>query len=391
MKILVLAPHPFFQQRGTPIADRRLLEFLSAEGHEVDLLTFPEGEDLVIPRCRIHRLPRIPGAGGIRPGFSLRKLLYDLLMVPMCLRLVGRRHYDLVHAVEESAFIAALARLLFRTPFVYDMDSSLSEQLVNRFRLPRPARRLLETCERAMIRRSLGVLTVCPALVEAARRHDESKLVACVEDGTMLEGASGPVEPLRRALGITGPIVMYVGNLEPYQGVDLLLDSFARVRAASPSAHLVVIGGTPEHIGQYVQRAAEIGIVEQAHFLGPRPLSMLGSYLAQADLLVSPRLEGHNTPMKIYSYLDSGVAVLATRLPTHTQVLDPEIAALAAPDPGAFGAAMAALLGDAPRRLALGRRARQRAREQYTAGAVRAKLDQFYHRIGEQVHAGGAA
>ena len=44
--------------------------------------------------------------------------------------------------------------------------------------------------------------------------------------------------------------------------------------------------------------------------------------LLAADVLVSPRLKGLNTPMKIYSYLDSGSAVLATRLRTHTQVLD---------------------------------------------------------------------
>ena len=60
---------------------------------------------------------------------------------------------------------------------------------------------------------------------------------------------------------------------------------------------------------------------------------MLASLLAQADVLVSPRTRGNNTPMKIYSYLDAGRAVLATDLPTHTQVLTPECARLAPADP----------------------------------------------------------
>ena len=62
---------------------------------------------------------------------------------------------------------------------------------------------------------------------------------------------------------------------------------------------------------------------------------------------MSPRLKGLNTPMKIYSYLDSGSAVLATRLRTHTQVLDDELAYLVEPEPAALGRGLAALLRDA--------------------------------------------
>jgi len=59
VKILLLAPHPFFQARGTPLAVRTVLEFLSGRGHHVDILTLHEGEDLALPNCRIHRLPLI--------------------------------------------------------------------------------------------------------------------------------------------------------------------------------------------------------------------------------------------------------------------------------------------------------------------------------------------
>ena len=74
MRILLLAPHPFFQQRGTPIAERVLLEVLARSGHEIDVLTYPEGEDPGIPSCRILRIPAPPGIRNIRPGFSVKKL-----------------------------------------------------------------------------------------------------------------------------------------------------------------------------------------------------------------------------------------------------------------------------------------------------------------------------
>jgi len=62
VRILLLAPHPFFQQRGTPIAERMLLEVLAGHGHQIDVLTFHEGEDVQIPGCRFRRIPALPCA-----------------------------------------------------------------------------------------------------------------------------------------------------------------------------------------------------------------------------------------------------------------------------------------------------------------------------------------
>ena len=134
-----------------------------------------------------------------------------------------------------------------------------------------------------------------------------------------------------------------------------------------------------------------MGLKDKVQFLGPRPVSDLGGYLAQADVLVSPRLMGNNTPMKIYSYLDSGVPILATRLPTHTQVLDDSIACLAPPVPAEFGKAMAQLAMDRPRRHGLAVRARERVKRDFTPEAMRRKLREFYESIGTLVTAAGRA
>ena len=76
----------------------------------------------------------------------------------------------------------------------------------------------------------------------------------------------------------------------------------------------------------------------QRDFLGPRPMNMFGHYLKQADILVSRRIQENNTPMKIYSYLNSGKAVLVTRLyPTHTRMLNDDVAYLVAPDSASMG------------------------------------------------------
>ncbi|GAB4332589.1 MAG: glycosyltransferase family 4 protein [Desulfobulbaceae bacterium] len=386
MKILVVAPQPFFQERGTPIAVRLLAETLRDVGHEVHLLVFAEGEAVELPGIPLHRHVRLPGTSGVRPGFSLKKLYCDALLLPKLVSLVREHRYDLVHGVEEGAFMALAVKYFFHIPYVYDMDSCLSEQLLDSVPLLRPAGRVLQWLEKRAVGGSSGVLAVCRSLEETARRYGPDIPVARLEDFSLLSGAEEggekeDLEDLRAELGIRGVLLLYVGNLAPYQGIGLLLEAFTRAVSLREDLSLVVIGGSPEDIRTWTSRAEALGVGEKIFFCGPRPVTMLGHYLRQADILVSPRIQGTNTPMKIYSYLDSGIPVIATDLPTHTQVLDDEIACLVAPEPGAMAAAMAGLAGDPERRLRLGRAAVRRVAEEYSAAAYRRKLKTFYARL----------
>jgi len=171
---------------------------------------------------------------------------------------------------------------------------------------------------------------------------------------------------------------MYVGNLEHYQGIGLLLDGFRYTLARLPAAHLVIVGGHQDDIHRYKRRAEHLGILSHVHFLGPRPISSLDGLLRRADVLVSPRLKGLNTPMKIYSYLDSGTAVLATRLRTHTQVLNDRTAYLVPPDPEAMGDGLAHLLSDPGLRSRLAGEAKAYVQQEFTPEAAHRKLTSFY-------------
>lgn len=395
VRILVVAPQPFYQERGTPIATRLLLEALQAAGHSVDVLTYHVGEDPKLPGVRVFRAPAVPFVNDVPIGFSVRKLLCDLALLWRLFTLTRRHRYDVLHAVEEAVFLTLLVRAFAGSRstlgtdkldrlgcrVVYDMDSSLAEQLVGKYAALRFVDGVLNRFERLAIARSDLVLAVCNDLATRARGYATKTPVDVVEDVSLLgTGATkGETENLRRGLLYGELLVLYVGNLEHYQGVDLMLDAIAKLE--SPPMKFVAVGGSHEAVVAYRRRVAELGLGGQVSFIGSRPLAQLGPLLEQADVLVSPRLQGHNTPMKLYSYLAAGKPVLATRIRSHTQVLSDEDALLVEPTPTAVARGLDSLLRSPLLRERLALSARRLATTRYSVTQFRASVASAYQRL----------
>lgn len=367
MNILLLAPHPFYQERGTPIAVNLLLESLSKQGHKIDVLTYHEGTDVAHPGVTIHRIRRPLFARNVPPGPSLKKILCDMVMLPAALKMAQATRYDLVHAVEESVYMAMLIKRRHGIPYLYDMDSSLARQIAEKFGFLKFLLPLMTRTEGTAIRQALGVVPVCDALADIARAEGARKVIL-LRDISLLQPATREEREIVQKLIPTSdrPRFMYLGNLETYQGADLMLESFARFIQEGGKAELIIAGGKENDVRRYQEKAIALGIGPQTRFLGHQPVSRMAALFELADILVSPRIKGNNTPMKIYSYLASGKAILATALPTHTQVLTPEVAVLAPPHIEPFAAAMTRLAADQPLRATLGKAAHELARESYS-------------------------
>jgi glycosyltransferase involved in cell wall biosynthesis len=381
MRILLVAPQPFYQERGTPIAVRMLVEVLCSQGHAVDLLTYHEGADLDIDGLKILRTPALPGLRRIPIGISWKKLVCDLLLSGQLLRLVLSRRYDVIHAVEEAVFPAILLRSSARARVVYDMDSMLGESLVSKWRLLRPVERALRALERAVIRRADAVFAVCSDLAQHVTDDAPGVPVFLIEDVALpSQQYCGSAEPLRELLDIQGSLALYVGNLQRYQGVEQVVSAMAQV-PKSLDLTLVLIGGAESDIARVRALVRKLHLQERVYLLGPRPLAQLAGFLSQADILVSPRSQGSNTPMKVYSYMNSGTPILATRILSHTQVLDDQCAQLVEPNPQALARGLAALATDEGLRARLGAAARRRAREKYSVEAFREKVRVAYRTL----------
>ena len=385
LSILLVAPQPFFQERGTPIAVRLLAETLAAEGYEVHLLVYHEGEDIEMQGVELHRSVRLSFIKDIRPGMSLKKIICDVFVLFKMMSLSRRYSFNLVHAVEESVFLAQYLKMFTRTPYLYDMDSCMSEQIIDKYPRLKWLDSILEPFEKRAVRSSMGVIAVCRALEDIARGYAPDKPILRLEDISMLDENIQGDESLRTEYTISGVMMLYVGNLESYQGIDLLLEGFAQALGPDGehkiNASLLIIGGNTDDIEKCSAYSRRLGIEKNVIFCGPRPMNLLGYYLKQADILVSPRTQGNNTPMKIYSYLGSGKAVLATRLPTHVQALNDEVACLVSADAESMGAGITVLCSDATYREKLGESGQALAEKEYSVTAFREKLSTFYRII----------
>lgn len=151
-RVLMVAPQPFYEDRGTPIAVRQVLEALVELAYQVDVVTYPIGSALELPSIRVFRASNPFGIRRVPIGFSLRKVLLDGSLIPVLHQRLRRRRYLCVHAVEEAAFPAVALGRRYGVPVIYDMQSSLPEQMAAR--LPfrsRPAQALLRACERWLL------------------------------------------------------------------------------------------------------------------------------------------------------------------------------------------------------------------------------------------------
>ncbi|HEX5387017.1 MAG TPA: glycosyltransferase, partial [Gemmatimonadales bacterium] len=267
----------------------------------------------------------------------------------------------------------------YGVPVIYDMQSSLPEQLgKHRAARGRWAQWLLRTIEAWLLRRVDTVVSSAGLL----------QRVAALAPATPAREWHFPIDPAapsiggaaarRRELGIApeASVVLYTGTFEPYQGLPLLLDAVPKVVAQVPGAVFVLVGGEGEGADSVRRDAVRRGLNGSVRLLGRRPREEMPDFLAMADVLVSPRSYGGNLPLKVFDYLAAGRPIVATDVPSHRAMLDESRAVLAAPTPDALASAIVALLGDPERAEGIAR-----------SGQAFADRHLGWHRFVQAVHA----
>jgi glycosyltransferase involved in cell wall biosynthesis len=306
------------------------------------------------------------------------KALQDVPFAWRAVRLSRSGAYDVVHAVEESALLVA-PFLPRGVKFVVDMDSDLGEQLAqSKSRLARSLGPIAAWLHERSLGRADLAIVINARLEEAVRRVRPSLRVQQLADppllSTLTPADSAKGAALRATLDLgDAPVALYTGNFEPYQGVEMM----ARAVARTSQAICVFVGGESEDIVEVKSRLSPEAL-RRCRFVGKHAPDVLPSWMALADVLVSPRTLGGNTPFKIYTYLASQKPIVATRLDTHTQVLSDDTAFLVEPTDAALAQGIDTALANREEGIRRARNGRDLLDREFSGTRYREKVEAAY-------------
>lgn len=348
MRVLVVTPQPFFSPRGTPYSVYYRTLVSSEQGIEIDLLTYGQGQDVNIPNVNIIRIPGFTFLGDVKVGPSFLKLFLDFFIVLKMISLLLRNRYKIVHAHEEAVFFAYFLKPIFKFKLIYDMHSSLVQQLTNfNFTTSKIIIGTFKKLEDSCLKSADAVITICPDLYNYVNSLISNKskhfLIenSIFDDVVIKNGKASGVEFIEAVdktltMETNKKLIVYAGTLEKYQGIDILINSLPYVVDNEPNAFLLIMGGNEKQVEYYKNLAESNRVNDKIIFTGKVSQHLVKKYSKLAKVLVSPRNEGTNTPLKVYEQIASGIPLVATNIYSHTQVLDNNVSFLVDPEPKAF-------------------------------------------------------
>jgi glycosyltransferase involved in cell wall biosynthesis len=288
--------------------------------------------------------------------------------------------FDLIHGHHYEGLLAGLiARVPTRIPVVYDAHTMLVSELHHYdLGLTRRAKqRIAKGLERQLPRRADHVVTVNDEIAAQLSQHFAVPVdrVTTVASGVELEH----FEPSRpRGSTPAGKTIIFTGNLAAYQGIDLLLDAFTRLRARRADVRLVLVGELATDPRVLLAERPEL----HDHVdLVVGDFAALPRHLAAADVAVNPRTECDGTPLKLLNYMAAGKAIVSFA-GSAKEIADGETGLIVPNgDVSAFADALDRLLGDPPLAARLGAAASEYARRELSWDRAAQSLEGVYERV----------
>ncbi len=383
-RVLAIAPTPFFVDRGGHVQIYEQARALQTLGNTLELCTYHIGRDM--PGLTTHRIRKIGWYTKTDAGPAWGKLYLMILLFFLSWREVRRFKPDILHGHGwDGCWIAYGLHLLTGVPFVFDMQGSFTGEIVAHGYAKTQSLffRLLKWIERRTLH--LGsVVTQSEQMVADAIRDFGVKpdRIYHTYDGVDTADLAPGIDPgdLRRELGIPADrkIVVFLGLLKAYQGVDVLLEAI-RVLVCErkyTDAHFLIMGFPDED--KYAAKARELGIGEYTTFPGKIDYKRRKYYYALGSVAVAPKLSPTEGDGKIYDYLAMGLPIVAFNRPASKEILGDLAFFAPLGDVNALAEALYLALTDEARAADLGRRGRAMAVEKYSWLAVGRRLVAAY-------------
>lgn len=323
--VLIVAPGPFFVDRGFGVAVYEQARALTNRGVNVEIVSYSSGREM--PDVRIHRARRFPGYDATKIGPSLSRLPHWLLLLFETFLVARRTRPDVLHGhLHEGALICAFVSRLLGIPWVFDVQGSMSKEMSEKGPLREGSLlfRMIGWFERRidMLAPLLFVKSQAMQQELVDRFGVDAERIRCVMDGADPDVFAPRTADaaLRTKLGIAANAVVvgYLGLLNKQQGIDRLLNAGPSALARHPDCHFLVMGYPVEDARKL---AAGLGIQDHVTFTGPLDYAKAPDYLALVDLAVAPKLSETEGNGKLYNYMSMALPVVAMDIPSNRQLL----------------------------------------------------------------------
>jgi glycosyltransferase involved in cell wall biosynthesis len=356
---------------------------LARRGLASEIVTYRAGRDL--PDVIVRRAPTFPGLRprALGPGYSRPAL--DAILVGTAYGAIRRFRPQIIHAhLHEGIAVGIALRTLTRLPLVADLQGSLTEELIDHDFLHPSGRvvRMMRRVERWLVHQPDALVSSSTAgaalLAEQGVPPDR---IESLPDGADLEHFRPlPPDPdLVRHFGLQDKqVVVFLGVLTEYQGIDALLAAVPAVLARVPRAHFLVMGYPNED--HYRTLAREAGLSPHVTIPGRIPYDQAARHLALGTVAVSAKQSLTEANGKLLNYMACALPIVATDTPVNREILGDLGVYASIGDTAALAGAVASLLEDAPRRESLGPALRTRAETLFSWPSLADRLLRVYAR-----------
>lgn len=381
-RVAIVAACPFPTLQGSQLLIRRLAQGLRARGHAVVVVAYAEGLEDALAGIPVRRIPRIPGCHARGSGPRPAKVILDAALFATLRTVIREERIEIVHAHNyEAALVGLAAGRLAGVPVIYHSHNALAEELPTYFRsrlARRVARALGALADREVPRRADHCIAICRELVGFLRARGVGAVDLVAPGGSPEEfpaRSSRELEAIRARFGFGArPVLLYTGNLDGYQNLELLVQSIGRVRAVVPDALLVLAThAAPRALPPALTRAP-LGV----QVLTTDDFATVRDLLQSADVALCPRREWSGFPMKLLNYMAAGKAIVVSA--GSAKAIRHGMNGWVVPDGGAQGYADAIvhLLASPQLRVALGAAARRTVEDEYGWDRVLDQVETIY-------------